>query len=76
MYFSLNKHTPIQVQEIEERIRMNRRWTFIILLLDEDFQNDKLLGIIDFENYYSLVWLNYNISSIGNCSVPETDPNE
>jgi hypothetical protein len=44
-YFSLNKPTPTQVQQIKERIRMNRRW--VILLLDNDFQNDKLLGIIN-----------------------------
>jgi hypothetical protein len=53
-YFSLSKPTFIQVQQIEERIRMNRRWAYLILLLDDDFQNDKLLGIIDFENFNSL----------------------
>jgi hypothetical protein len=34
-YFSLNKPTPIQVQQIEERIRMKRRWVYLILLFDD-----------------------------------------
>jgi hypothetical protein len=52
---------------------MNRRWAFLILLLNDDLQNDKFLGIIDFEHYCSLIWLHYNISSIGNRSVLEID---
>jgi hypothetical protein len=55
---------------------MKRRWAYLILLLDDHFENDKLLVIIDFENYYSLAWHNYNISSICNWSVLEMDPNE
>jgi hypothetical protein len=75
-YFSLNEPTPNQVQQIEERIRINRRWAYLILLLDNDFQNDRLLGIIDFEDFRSLAWLHYNISSIGNWTVLEMNPNE
>jgi hypothetical protein len=50
----LNYPPNAQVEQIEERIRNNRRLGYVMVHVDDNLENDKLFGIIDFESYYSL----------------------
>jgi hypothetical protein len=73
--FALNHPTDIQVEQIVDRIMNNRRWTYVMLLVDENFENDELLGIIDFETICSYTWVNTNISSVVDWHALILDPN-
>jgi hypothetical protein len=79
MTFQLNFPNHEQVTAICKKIRNNRRWAYVTLVVDEKYiykNNHQLIGIIKFGDCCSLNWLHQNISPIGNKQTLLTYPNQ